>query len=158
MSLQGVIFSLAILALIFFPSCSPLAIRPPFITNPEPNNPSPTANPNHPPVIEELIFTPENSGYFSQKPEGNKIYKGEKCEIKCLASDPDDGDELSYEWTLSAGTISVEASVATWTAPIEKIESLQGGKATVTVKVSDGNGGVASKDVVFTVVTCTCSL
>ena len=50
--LSKVIFSLAVLALIFLLGCFPTASQPPIITNPEPNNS------NHPPVIEELIYTP----------------------------------------------------------------------------------------------------
>jgi len=156
MSLRGVIFSLAILALIFFPSCSPLAIRPPFITNPEPNNPSPTANPNHPPVIEELVVTEKESESSSKSlsEQKDRILTGRTCEIECLASDPDTDDKLSYEWMADAGKITPEGGVANWTAPVTSTSVA----ATVTVKVSDGRGGVASKDVLFTVVTCTCSL
>ncbi len=54
----------------------------------------------------------------------------------CTASDPD-GDELSYEWSASAGEVSGEGDTVTWTAPPSE------GSYGVTVVVSDGHGGEA---------------
>ena len=55
-------------------------------------------------------------------------------QVTCNATDPD-GDELTYEWTATAGNISGTGSVANWTAPQEVgIYDI-----TVVVKASDGD-------------------
>ena len=102
---------------------------------------------NHPPIIGDLIVTPEESQFFK---ETNIILKGKGCDIECIASDPDN-DKLSYEWSADGGSISGEGSVVTWTAP------LQGGKVIVAVTVSDGSSGVAIESIVFAVKTCSCA-
>jgi len=102
---------------------------------------------NHPPIIGGLIVTPEEPQFFK---ETNIILKGKGCNIECIASDPDN-DKLSYEWSADGGSISGEGSVVTWTAPF------QGGKVIVAVTVSDGNSGVATESIVFTVKTCSCA-
>ncbi len=56
--------------------------------------------------------------------------------ITCDASDPD-GDELSYTWSASGGTISGAGRTVTWKAPAVTGEFL------ITVKVDDGKGGEA---------------
>jgi hypothetical protein len=67
-------------------------------------------------------------------------------QVTCGASDPD-GDELSYEWTATAGSISGTGPVVSWTAP-------QGvGKYEVTVVVTDGHGGSTTKTVSLSVLT-----
>jgi hypothetical protein len=67
-------------------------------------------------------------------------------QVTCSASDPD-ADELSYEWTATAGSISGTGSVVSWTAP-------QGvGKYEVTVVVTDGHGGSTTKTVSPSVLT-----
>jgi len=101
----------------------------------------------HPPIIEDLIVTPEEPQFFK---ETNIILKGKSCYIECIASDPDN-DELSYGWSIDGGSISGEGSLAIWTAP------LQGGKVTVTVTVSDSSSDVATKSIVFNVKTCPCA-
>ncbi|MFU8796358.1 MAG: Ig-like domain-containing protein [Dehalococcoidia bacterium] len=54
--------------------------------------------------------------------------------ITCEAEDPD-GDELSYVWTVTDGSISGTGAAVTWTAPADV------GKYYITVVVSDGHGG-----------------
>ena len=54
--------------------------------------------------------------------------------IECLASDPD-GDEISYQWSATGGTISGVGPSITWTAPGSP------GIHTVAVVVGDGRGG-----------------
>ena len=110
---------------------------------------APNKPPNEPPIIKDLIVTAEHR-YLKRIPEGYKILKGKSCHIKCVASDPDK-DKLLYEWSTDGGNISRRGSAVTWTAP------LRGGEVTITVTVSDSNGGVATKSVVFKVKTCTCS-
>jgi predicted secreted protein len=59
-------------------------------------------------------------------------------QVTCNASDPD-GDELSYEWTATAGDISGTGAVVTWAAPQEV------GTYYVTVVVKDDYGGEATR-------------
>ena len=66
------------------------------------------------------------------------------CEVECVASDPD-GDELSYTWA-ACGDISGGGSVVTWTAPAAP------GDYTIAVKVTDGRGGEAIKQLTIGVV------
>ena len=67
-------------------------------------------------------------------------------QVACTASDPD-GDELNYEWTATAGSISSTGAVASWTAPQEL------GTYDVTVMVTDGYGGSATDSLHISVVT-----
>jgi hypothetical protein len=94
---------------------------------------------NHPPVIESLTA------------EKTKILMATSCNIDCIASDPDN-DKLSYSWSIDAGNISGSGSDVKWTAPP------RGGQFIITATVSDGRGGATSKEVLITVVTCSCSL
>lgn len=59
-------------------------------------------------------------------------------QMTCTASDPD-GDELTYEWTASAGDISGAGEAVNWTAPQEV------GAHNVTVVVKDGHGSSAAR-------------
>ena len=59
-------------------------------------------------------------------------------EVTCNATDPGD-DELSYEWTATAGGISGTGAVVNWTAPQEV------GIYSVTVVVIDDQGSSATK-------------
>jgi hypothetical protein len=59
-------------------------------------------------------------------------------QVTCTASDPD-GDELTYEWTASAGDISGAGEAVNWTAPQEV------GAHNVTVVVKDGHGSSAAR-------------
>jgi hypothetical protein len=67
-------------------------------------------------------------------------------QVTCTASDPD-GDELSYDWTASAGHISGTGAAVNWTAPQAV------GEYDVTVVVGDGHGGSATKTLLLSVVT-----
>jgi hypothetical protein len=77
---------------------------------------------NNPPTIIRLTA---NADWIT--PSGS-------IQLTCGASDPD-GDELSYEWTASAGDISGMGAVVNWTA------SQEVGAYNVTVVVKDGYGG-----------------
>jgi hypothetical protein len=101
---------------------------------------------NKRPVIESLIVTAEHK-YLKTIPGGYKIGKGQGYEIECEASDPD-GEELFYEWSTDGGGISGEGDTVIFTAP------LWSGTVTVTVTVSDSNGGAATDSVALTVVSC----
>jgi hypothetical protein len=69
-------------------------------------------------------------------------------QVTCNASDPD-GDELSYEWSATAGDISGTGAVVEWTAPEEV------GIYDVTVVVEDGYGREDTKSVTLSVATGT---
>jgi len=100
-------------------------------------------------IIDSFIVTSEQPKYLQEYSEGYKIYKGTSCEIECVVKDA--RNDLVYEWSAEGGNILGEGPVVTWTAPDK------GGKFTVTEMVSDSSGGVASKSVIFTVLTCTCA-
>jgi len=103
--------------------------------------------PNHSPTIEELVVTPEEPKYVRELSWASweyRIYRGERCEIECIASDIED-DELSYEWSADEGNILAEGSTITWTAPHQE------DKVTVAVTVSDSSGDTATDRIVFNV-------
>jgi len=106
--------------------------------------------PNSPPTVENLIVTTKEARYFKEYPKGYRILKSKSCDIKCIASDPDN-DELIYEWLTTGGNILGQGPVVTWTAP------LRGDEVTVTVTVSDSSGSIATKSIVFKVETCSCA-
>lgn len=65
-------------------------------------------------------------------------------QVVCTASDPD-GDELSYEWSASAGEIDGAGDTVTWVAPASE------GSYGVVVVVTDGHGGQATDSVTIAV-------
>jgi len=83
-----------------------------------------TASANSQPVIVSL------------EPEAGLVAPSGSVQVVCTASDPD-GDELSYDWSASAGEVSGDGDVATWTAPASE------GSYSVAVEVTDGHGGEA---------------
>ena len=70
----------------------------------------------------------------SLEPEAERVVPLGSVQVVCNASDPD-GDELSYDWSASAGEVSGDGDTATWTAPASE------GSYSVTVVVTDGDGG-----------------
>ena len=99
---------------------------------------------NKRPIIEDLIVTARHK-YLEEISGGYKIGIGQSCEIECEASDPD-GDELFYEWSTDGGDVSGEGDTVIFTAPLSSYT------VTVTVTVSDSNGGATTDSVAFTVV------
>jgi hypothetical protein len=89
--------------------------------------------PNSPPVINNL------------KAEQTTVLTGKSTVIKCDASDPD-GDVLTYTWEATGGELSGKGAEITWTA-----SGNCGDQVVVTVTVSDGAGGEASRKVTLTV-------
>jgi hypothetical protein len=67
-------------------------------------------------------------------------------QVTCNATDPD-GDELSYEWTATAGNISGTGAVVNWTAPQEA------GIYDITVVVKDSHGDSATNSLHISVAT-----
>jgi len=106
-----------------------------------------------PPIIEALVVTSEQPKYVKrgeENPDRYKILKSKTCEIECVVVNA--SDELTYEWACGGGEISGEGSVVTWIAPPDR------DAVTIAVTVSDAEGEVASKNIVFEVKTCSCSL
>ncbi|MGA2669925.1 MAG: Ig-like domain-containing protein [Dehalococcoidia bacterium] len=104
-----------------------------------------------PPTIEKLVVNPNGNLLRESTAAGCDfdVWVKEEYDIKCLASNT--SDELSYEWSCTAGNISGEGSTITWTAPNEKSVTV-----TVTVIVSDAEGNSIAKSIVFHVPSCTC--
>lgn len=92
-----------------------------------------TAKPNQSPVVSSLSGDPANVGV------------GGSSKITCVASDPD-GDALQYAWSATAGTVTGSGQAITWTAPGNS------GSYSISVAVSDGKGGTASRSYTITVV------
>jgi hypothetical protein len=87
---------------------------------------------NHSPIITSLEAEPK--GVF---PSGS-------CQIVCTASDPD-GDELSYNWSASAGKIDGDGPTVIWNAPDSE------GIYNIAVTVTDSKGGEVTDYVIVTV-------
>jgi hypothetical protein len=87
---------------------------------------------NHLPAITSLEAVPD------------KVITWGSCQIACNASDLD-GDELSYEWSATAGEINGEGATVTWTAPSSA------GSYNVIVWVTDGRGGEVVSQVTIAV-------
>jgi hypothetical protein len=83
-----------------------------------------TAGPNRPPVI------------LSVTPATDRIAPFDICEVVCEASD-DDGDPLTYAWSVSQGDIYGEGATIEWGSPAEE------GLYQLSVTVDDGRGGSA---------------
>ncbi len=100
------------------------------------NNTAPIKPPpepvNNPPLIASLT-----AGQQVVQPLG-------KVQLNCRASDPE-SDNLSYRWDASGGSLEGSADTVSWTAPQEP------GSYRVTVVVSDGKGGSATRDALITV-------
>jgi len=112
--------------------------------------------PERPPIIEALLVTKDRYEhcYLKKFFSGYKVGKAQKYDIECVVSDTNGGlfYELFYEWECDGGELSGEGSLVTWTAPNRS------GEVTVMVTVSDIAGNMVSKNMVFTVVTCsTCT-
>jgi hypothetical protein len=95
-----------------------------------------TVRANNPPAITSLTADAEWT-----TPSGS-------LQVTCTASDPD-GDELSYGWTATAGSIAGTGPVVTWTTPQEV------GAYDITVVVKDGYGGEATRSVSLSVALAT---
>jgi len=86
---------------------------------------------NHQPAIASLA-APE------------RVVPSGSCQIVCNATDRD-GDELSYNWSASAGELIGEGTTVTWMAPNSV------GSYNITVTVTDGRGDEVTKQVTILV-------
>lgn len=87
---------------------------------------------NRPPSVNRLIV------------EDYTVGKEGTVDIECVATDPE-GNTLKYKWTSSGGDVSGQGSAVTWRAPSVA------GSFTITVRVTDGRGGEASREVTIEV-------
>jgi len=97
-----------------------------------------------------ISVTPNNNtAPVISSPEGEQelVRRFTTTSIECIAEDTD-GDELSYSWSATGGTIKGEGANVEWIAPGS------GGDQAVTVTVSDGKGGEAKASVYFRVRCC----
>jgi len=83
-------------------------------------------------------------GIISLKAKQDVLSPLSSCLIECVASD-EDGDELSYEWSAGEGNINGDGATVAWTAPETE------GIYNIMVRVTDGNGGEATRSVTITV-------
>lgn len=89
-------------------------------------------------ILSSCVQSNNSPVISSLEAEKDLVEPSDSCEIKCVASDAD-GDNLTYTWSATGGTISSVGPVATWTAP-NTCESY-----VVTVVVADSRGGEASE-------------
>jgi hypothetical protein len=90
---------------------------------------------NQPPVIDSLTS------------QWRQVKKAMSVPIECTAIDPD-GDTLSYSWSVDGGDISGDGAVGDWSTPDAN------GTYTITVTVTDGRGGQATKSLEIKVACC----
>jgi len=93
-------------------------------------------------IIDALVANHRPAIAGLEAPE--RVLPSRSCQIVCKAIDRD-GDELSYNWSTSAGNITGQGANVTWTAPNSE------GSYNVTVIVTDGRGGVATRRLTITV-------
>ena len=96
-------------------------------------SPAPPSAGNHPPKVRALC-------------DPCSVAAGRTVTLNADAQDAD-GDTLTYAWSAPSGTAAAAASKqTTWTAPSAE------GPVPITVRVTDGKGGIAS-DVITVIVT-----
>jgi hypothetical protein len=86
-------------------------------------------------IVTSINYSPEISNLAANS---DTIEAGHNTIITCYATDPD-GDQLTYTWTKTEGTISGNGSIIAWIAPATV------GTYTITCSVSDGKGGEDNK-------------
>lgn len=111
-------------------------------------------SPNPPPTIEKLVVTPRGNTFLRQPSLVGcdcDVWENREYDIGCIASST--SDQLVYNWSCAAGSISGEGSNITWTSPSEISTQV-----TLTVIVSDAtdNEVGVGKTIVFHIPSCTC--
>lgn len=129
------------------PTPTPAATAPPApatsapaprVTAAPPPTDTPTPVPNKNPSFPQTQFQGVQTTYV--KDSKDKIVDAVTTLIAPAATDPD-GDQLTYSWTVTTGTITNAGLTGTWVRAIAHGEEAPG---KVTVTASDGRGGTAS--------------
>ena len=117
-------------------------------SSPEPPPPPPEPDNNAPVITSITVLLPHTPPIvIGEKEEPIKISRWSTAEIECIAEDADD-DELTFDWSATGGKITARRNIIGWTAPAVS------DNYTVTVKISDGKGGVAENSMVFHTLCC----
>jgi len=103
-----------------------------FISGCPPSSQPPT---DQPPVVDSLTS------------EWRQVKQSMSVPIECAARDPD-GDDLSYAWSATGGSISGEGAAVSWIAP-DAYDTY-----TITVTVTDGDGGQDTESLEIRVACC----
>ena len=85
-------------------------------------------------ILSNTVLANHRPAIISLGAEQETVLPLGSSQIACDASDPD-GDELSYEWLASGGSIAGTGAVVNWVAPGEA------GNYSITVLVTDSQGG-----------------
>jgi hypothetical protein len=121
---------IVIAAALFITGCPSTYSQPPVSELPTDESPA-----NQPPVIDSLTC------------QWWQVKTSMSVPVECAARDPD-GDELSYVWSVDGVTISGDGVVGDWFTPEDR------GTYTITVTVSDGNGGQDTASLEIRVACC----
>jgi hypothetical protein len=89
-------------------------------------------------VVFEAMLANHQPAITSLEAEPARVLVGGTSQVVCNATDRD-GDNLIYGWSASGGAISGQGAKITWYAP------RTAGSYNITVIVTDGRGGVATK-------------
>ena len=103
-----------------------------FISGCPPSSQPPT---DQPPVVDSLTS------------EWRQVKQSMSVPIECAARDPD-GDDLSYAWSATGGSINGEGAAVSWIAP-DAYDTY-----TITVTVTDGDGGQDTESLEIRVACC----
>ena len=116
--------------------------------SPEPPPPPPEPDNSAPVITSITVLLPHTPLItIGEKEEPMKISRWSTAEIECIAEDPDD-DELTFNWSATGGKITQRRNIIGWTAPAVA------DNYTVTVNISDGNGGRTEASMVFEALCC----
>jgi len=110
-----------------------------------------TVTENHAPVIHDLVVTAEHKYLKEVEVKGGRHYyavgKDQMYNISCQAEYEGD-DNLDCAWSCDKGEISGAGAKVIWKAPSAT------GDVRISVTVSDGKNGVATRDLLLVVVPC----
>jgi len=97
-------------------------------------------------ILFNTVLANHRPAIISLAAEQEEVLLLGSSQIACNASDPD-GDELSYEWAASGGSIAGTGAVVNWVAPGEV------GTYDITVLVTDSRGGEDTGSITLSVET-----
>ena len=128
------------------PTAVPVSASPAATAKPSPTLPpseTPTPAPNRNPAFPHEPLQGVNTTY--QKDEKGAITGAVTTMVAPAAADPD-GDQLTYSWAVTTGTITNVGLTGTW---VRDVVDGQEAPGKVTVTASDGRGGTGTLTVDF---------